>query len=222
VLALSDGTRATISTYSYDPYGNTSQVGAPSSNPFEYVGRENDGTGLYYNRARYYMPNVGRFISQDPIGLAGGLNVYAYANGLPTSFRDPYGLTAEDVSNAWGWMQSNYPEVTNGASVEGSAALSAWNSSGVPSSWQADGYYPGGDTIYIANSFYTDNLNEQQQADLTRVLAHEALHRYYGDLPIPFWRNASHTCIRIEAAKINQYRAGTLFDKPSVGNCGCQ
>jgi hypothetical protein len=43
-------------------------------------------------RARYYDPSLGRFTSEDPIGLAGGINPYVYANSSPTNFRDPSGL----------------------------------------------------------------------------------------------------------------------------------
>ena len=42
----------------------------PVTNPFQYTGRENDATGLYYYRARYYSPTLRRFISEDPLGLA--------------------------------------------------------------------------------------------------------------------------------------------------------
>jgi RHS repeat-associated protein len=48
-------------------------------------------TGLYYLRARYYDPAIGRFIQEDPVGLAGGSNVYAYLGGDPTRARDPMG-----------------------------------------------------------------------------------------------------------------------------------
>jgi RHS repeat-associated protein len=59
------------------------------ANPFQYAGRENDGaTGLYYNRARYYRPEWGRFISPDPIGFAGGINHYTYAGGDPVNWVD--------------------------------------------------------------------------------------------------------------------------------------
>nr|WP_269113298.1 RHS repeat-associated core domain-containing protein [Burkholderia diffusa] len=46
---------------------------------------------MHYNRHRYYDPNSGRFISKDPIGLAGGINVYQYADN-PTGWIDPLGL----------------------------------------------------------------------------------------------------------------------------------
>ncbi|EAV2691422.1 TPA: RHS repeat-associated core domain-containing protein, partial [Salmonella enterica subsp. houtenae serovar O:57:z4,z32:-] len=49
-------------------------------------------SGLYYNRYRYYNPEQGRYITQDPIGLAGGLNTYAYVKN-PLSYIDPLGLT---------------------------------------------------------------------------------------------------------------------------------
>lgn len=55
-------------------------------------GRENDGTGLYFNRARYYSPAYQRFVSQDPIDFGGGINLYAYALNNPISFRDLLGL----------------------------------------------------------------------------------------------------------------------------------
>ena len=54
------------SRYTYDPFGNTSMTGL-SSNPYQYTGRENDGTGLYYYRARYYSPLLHRFLGEDPI-----------------------------------------------------------------------------------------------------------------------------------------------------------
>jgi RHS repeat-associated protein len=57
--------------------------GAASGHSGQYTGRENNQTGLYYYRARYYSPSLRRFISEDPIGLAGGINAYAYAGDDP-------------------------------------------------------------------------------------------------------------------------------------------
>lgn len=67
-------------------------MGTDEQNPIQYTARENDDTGLYYYRARYYDPQLKRFISEDPIGINGGLNVYAYVNGNPISLIDPMGL----------------------------------------------------------------------------------------------------------------------------------
>jgi RHS repeat-associated protein len=58
-----------------------------------FTGREWDPeTGLYYYRARYYDPKIGRFVSEDPIGLGGGVNFYGYVANNPVRSRDPLGL----------------------------------------------------------------------------------------------------------------------------------
>lgn len=54
--------------------------------------RQTDGSQLQYLRNRYYDPNTGRFTQEDPIGLAGGLNLYGFANGDPVNFSDPFRL----------------------------------------------------------------------------------------------------------------------------------
>jgi len=55
-----------------------------------------DASGTIYMRNRYYNPQTGAFTQQDPIGLAGGLNTYGFANGDPVSYSDPYGLCKRD------------------------------------------------------------------------------------------------------------------------------
>ncbi|HED34660.1 MAG TPA: hypothetical protein ENJ08_10685, partial [Gammaproteobacteria bacterium] len=70
-------------------------------------------TGLHYNRFRYYDPNCGRFINQDPIGLAGGNNNYLYVPN-PTGWIDPFGLVAKDcpdaVANSSSEKNSSFPD----------------------------------------------------------------------------------------------------------------
>jgi len=90
-VALTNSSAATTANYSYSPYGDSASTGTAST-PLQYTGREDDGaTGLYFYRARYYSPQLGRFISEDPIGLAGGTNYYAYALGDPVDNNDPNG-----------------------------------------------------------------------------------------------------------------------------------
>lgn len=91
-VALTDATGALVTSYTYEPYGATTITGSTSNNPHQYTGREDDGTGLYFYRARYYDPQLMRFISEDPIGLAGGVNSYAYVGGNPVMHTDPDGL----------------------------------------------------------------------------------------------------------------------------------
>jgi RHS repeat-associated protein len=93
VLSLTDSSGAVQTQYTYDSFGNTVATGAADSSSYQYTGRENDGNGLYYYRARYYSPSTGRFISEDPTGFAGGINFYGYANDNPISLIDPFGLS---------------------------------------------------------------------------------------------------------------------------------
>ena len=95
VIGLSDGLGTTLETqYRYEPYGKTRVLGQASRNTQQYTGRENDATGLYYYRARYYDPGTGRFVSPDPIGWAAGqTNGYAYVGGDPFNRTDPFGLS---------------------------------------------------------------------------------------------------------------------------------
>jgi len=92
-LALTDSAGTTQTQYTYDPFGNSSSTGSSASS-YEFTGRENDGTGVYFFRARYYDPTLQRFISEDPARMAGGdVNFYAYVRNDPTSLTDPSGLS---------------------------------------------------------------------------------------------------------------------------------
>ncbi len=77
----------------YMPFGeailHTEGIEMPLRMPGQYYDRE---TGLHYNYFRDYDPAVGRYIQSDPIGLAGGLNIYSYAGNNPVSSIDPLGL----------------------------------------------------------------------------------------------------------------------------------
>lgn len=91
IVKMTDSTGNVIQTRQYDAWGNL-EVGADQPG-YAFTGREWDPeTGLYYYRARYYDPKIGRFISEDPIGLAGGINSYAYARNSPHNLTDPSGL----------------------------------------------------------------------------------------------------------------------------------
>jgi RHS repeat-associated protein len=101
VIAIANADQSLEVGYAYSPYGQTQKVGvenqqAGSENSSKYTGRESDTNGLYFYRARYYDPVLKRFISEDPIGLAGGPNVYSYVDGNPVTKTDPTGLTEND------------------------------------------------------------------------------------------------------------------------------
>ena len=82
---------------------------------YGYTGREPDQTGLVFYRARYYDPSIGRFTQRDPIGLAGGLNPYLYANGNPVNFTDPDGLQPTGPTDNQG---RSYPSECVSAALE--------------------------------------------------------------------------------------------------------
>ncbi|MFC1604872.1 RHS repeat-associated core domain-containing protein [Planctomycetota bacterium] len=92
VSELTDLNGIVTENLSYDSFGALSgnQV---SNNNYSFTAREQDfETGLYYFRARYYDPVTGRFLSEDPLGLNAGINLYIYALNNPIRYTDPTGL----------------------------------------------------------------------------------------------------------------------------------
>ena len=101
VTALTGHAGTTEETIQYDPFGAVQSQTGTSNNKLRYTGREEDSdTGLYYYRARYYDPEVGRFISEDPLGFKAGINFYAYVGNNPINARDPSGLETVFVGGA--------------------------------------------------------------------------------------------------------------------------
>ena len=93
--ALTDVSGNVREQLNYDSFGNG---GVSALTRYTFTGRERDpDTGLMYNRARFYDPQLGRFISEDPIGLGGGINQFAYVGNNPLSGTDPSGLHESDV-----------------------------------------------------------------------------------------------------------------------------
>jgi RHS repeat-associated protein len=103
-IAITDSAGSIVNKYAYDTFGKVLGQTEAISNPFKYVGKYgvmDDGNGLLYMRARYYDPEVGRFINKDPIGFLGGdLNLYAYVGNNPLNYNDPKGLFF-DCTKCW-------------------------------------------------------------------------------------------------------------------------
>jgi RHS repeat-associated protein len=103
ILALSDENAQIVEYYEYDIYGTItkSEKIAKTLNPYRYTGREYDTDDLYYYRARYYDPTIGRFITPDPIGfLSGDTNFYRYVGNDPVNFVDYSGFSAVATGGA--------------------------------------------------------------------------------------------------------------------------
>jgi len=101
VVGLADASGAVVTTYRYDPWGNLIDSTGTVANPLRFTAREwDEESGLYFYRARYYDPQAGRFISRDPVGVQGGLNLYAFAHNRPVARGDPLGLDP-DYDATW-------------------------------------------------------------------------------------------------------------------------
>jgi RHS repeat-associated protein len=130
IIALADSTATVQTEYTYEPFGKTTATGTSDTNPFQYTARENDGTGLHYNRARYYHSGLQRFIAEDFLNLgqaqlwlqevgtavqghdlrnfillnSQALNSYNYAVNNSLRYGDPSGLWYVDLNATWGFV----------------------------------------------------------------------------------------------------------------------
>jgi len=114
--AFADASGNVISSLSYDSYGNVSSGSAATR--YTYTGREIDSDlGLIFYRARWYDPQQGRFISEDPIGFQGGMNFYGFVENSPVNYIDPWGLRSckeilKDVWNAFNELNGRANDLT--------------------------------------------------------------------------------------------------------------
>ena len=139
VRLVTDAAQTLVERTAYTSFGVPARTGTGVRHPFAFTGREWDGEiGLYYYRARYYDPEVGRFLSRDPLGLAAGPNLYVYAENSPTNAIDPSGTTDSSNLDPWG----DPPGHPCTCVRRGAAALIATFSSasqtcsGIPSTWK--------------------------------------------------------------------------------------
>lgn len=100
LLALVDADGEISDTLRYEPFGRTISS-APTSLRYGFTGREREDEDLYYFRARYYHAGLGRFISEDPLGLPSGVNAYVYGFNDPVNVVDPTGLRTYVLHGVW-------------------------------------------------------------------------------------------------------------------------
>ncbi|MBE9581515.1 MAG: RHS repeat-associated core domain-containing protein, partial [Proteobacteria bacterium] len=103
-MAITDASETVVNKYSYDSFGALGNQVETIKQPFKFVGQHGvmaEPNGLYFMRARYYDPTLGRFLQPDPLGFAGGdVNLYVYASNNPILLIDPWGLM--DMYDAYG------------------------------------------------------------------------------------------------------------------------
>jgi RHS repeat-associated protein len=90
---VTDDAGAVVWKADYRPFGAADITVDKITNNLRFAGQYADAeTGLHYNYHRYYDPSTGRYLTADPIGLAGGINLFAYTSNNPVNLIDPLGL----------------------------------------------------------------------------------------------------------------------------------
>jgi RHS repeat-associated protein len=137
IVALADTGKVIQTEYDYQPFGATTTTGAGNKNSYKFTAREEDGTGLYYYRGRYYHPVLGRFVSEDPIGYSGRrIGLFVYVSNNPLIRRDPAGLkdckevpgseTFENPGAAWSLRTFDFYGTEAGMYVQVEGVDATW------------------------------------------------------------------------------------------------
>jgi len=134
---LVDGMGTVVWQAAYLPFGQAQIVTGTVTNNLRFPGQYFDAeTGLHYNWNRFYDPETGRYISADPIGLAGGMNLYAYVGGNPVNAVDPWGLRT-CTGNAR-VLQGNLNHIGRNGGLSGSTtpiAINGTSAAVIPNQW---------------------------------------------------------------------------------------
>lgn len=209
----------------YSPWGEhlsspetTSSINRQTDQPIRFQGQfEDEESGLYYNRYRYYDPRAGRYLSKDPIGLAGGVNLVGYIDGCPTSYIDPRGLALTIAPNLQQVVdrmrqsssifrnltdtleKSDYSyNIKTGKLPEGRPALTVCGIGGGCSTVI--------DPDQLSKLQYPTTTGGKACVGLDRTIGHELSHSlYYEQLPAPFnWLSPHSYIINNENRIMNQ------------------
>jgi RHS repeat-associated protein len=244
LVDASDGSLAAV--YEYDPFSNLLVATGPeaTNNPFRFSTKYYDAEGgLYYYGYRYYSPELGRWMSRDPIGEDGGRNLYGYVENNPIGGIDLYGLsTREDIDKErldyschCGWI--DWTHATPGAVNRRQEGLLLWDYTlGVPSNkgWAPSATGRGflvkyGQTMYpdwapwfkvgIVGEYFVkyDLLPHEQKAVALGIFKEvsEGFERAQGPI------SSSFSVEDLPSDLIAFYRAVKRYDRPEIeSKCG--
>ena len=169
-----DGEGTVVWVADINPFGQAVINAEAMPNQFRFAGQYFDQeTGLHYNYHRYYDPATGRYLTADPIGLEGGINLYAYANLNPINAIDPFGLLSEILTfQPVGWGSSSFGH-------------SAININGIVHSWGPNGMWTGSFEDYMKKNQFREavgavlNISSNEEKRLeTFISDFAAKHRY--------------------------------------------
>jgi len=133
-LILTNDNQTIVWKAAYTPFGGADISVQTVENPFRLPGQYYDSeTGLHYNYFRYYNPQTGRYITPDPIGLEGGINLWLYAFNNPLNWIDPLGrdvkikivrdtLTKNSITGTITVTSNRIPDTFTGYTLENTRA----------------------------------------------------------------------------------------------------
>jgi RHS repeat-associated protein len=160
-IAFSDSSGNGVAIDTYDEYGipRSSNVGR-----FQYTGQAwLSELGLFYYKARFYSPTMGRFMQTDPIGYGDGLNAYRYASSDPVDLKDPTGLLAAGCRDVPGSRIIDC-SARDAARDLVQRELSGWTEAGQDAAVNAIGNYLTGESDFDTVALHLTNISTVESA----------------------------------------------------------
>jgi large repetitive protein len=167
---LTDKDGAIVWQAAYDAFGGVTIEKEVVKNRLRLPGQFFDEeTGLYYNWHRYYSPETGRYVSADPVGLEGGLNLFAYAGGDPVNWIDYTGLFG---CNPDGSVNTNSEGDANRSANEKAGAWAQYQYEQGNIDYKYSANYAGGADSWKCNVFVRDALQKGGGLDNSKIPKH--------------------------------------------------
>ncbi|WP_340680468.1 RHS repeat-associated core domain-containing protein [Paraglaciecola sp.] len=213
VVATSNsaGSSSADASQRFDAWGNVSNASG-SISQYGYTGREPDGSGLTYYRARYYDPSIGRFTQRDPMGFADGINPYVYVANSPLNYTDPSGMVKDVVTGAYDTTSAYLGQANDGFNAFtsqvgwGGVGSELWNNGGDYAAQTGSDAVGGLVDNFPEASGYNDAVNMVVSAS-------------QGDFTDAVWAGGSFIIGRVPVGKVISESLGPLHHICTNKNC---